>query len=117
MSDTPLPNDTFVLLPGSSRPPLLPKGWTAAQEPGPLCLTGPEGDIRLICVAAPIAAGLSETALLAWRTIDAGFALPIRQEVEIAFVWRRLGQSVPDRLQPARGGRPIGDRLRANPGS
>ncbi|MFT4113570.1 serine hydrolase domain-containing protein [Silvibacterium sp.] len=98
MPDQPRLAPTDPVLPGCDHPTPLPDGWTLASE-SPLTLAGPEGDLSLVLIRAPLQEDLAAQTLAAWQSHEPGFAAPVRQQVEApsANGWERVVQIVYER--------------------
>jgi len=71
-----------LLLPDASVPIALPNGWSADEAATVLTLVAPEGDIRVSFVAASKSAASADIAREAWKSVDAGFSLPVLNEAD-----------------------------------
>jgi CubicO group peptidase (beta-lactamase class C family) len=73
----------YVAMPDAPLPIALPGGWTVTKEGDPLTVTGPESDLKMSFLARPIADDIEELIRVAWKEVDPGFDVPVRQKVEM----------------------------------
>ena len=76
-------SEVYVEMPDALLPNALPKGWTVANAAAPLTVAGPESDLKITFVGAPLTGSLGDCARAAWRRIDHEFDIPIRQQAEM----------------------------------
>ncbi len=76
-------SEVYVGMPDSLRPSALPKGWTLSHPANPLTVAGPELDLRISFLSSLLAGSVDDQVLAAWRQLDPGFDIPIRQQLEM----------------------------------
>jgi hypothetical protein len=79
-SDTSIP----LILPGATKPFILPAGWRIIEDASHPTVLSPEADLRIAFLVLPTGGEPAELALQAWRMVEPDFDQPIRQQSEAA---------------------------------
>ena len=90
--------EVCVEMPDSPFPSILPKGWTIFRPADPLIVVGPEFDLKISFFSEPQTGSIDEQVRAAWRQIDHGFDLAVRQQDEMTSTagWGNMLQIVYD---------------------
>jgi CubicO group peptidase (beta-lactamase class C family) len=74
----------------------VPPGWRLDRTPGPVTLSGPEGDVSISLVEREWAGTAQEIAAAAWKIIDPAFASKVAREAKLPPPdgWDEMGQIV-----------------------
>ncbi len=75
--------EVYVGLPDSPVPTALPSGWTVVRDGDPITVAGPEMDLKVTFLGRPLSDSMGDMVRAAWREIEPGFDVAVRQQVEM----------------------------------